>query len=111
MFIERTIQSLSDGSLESAVNVISYISSLLSTESLSETGKEAYLHTFSSLISEIEKFKFNTYMLHSVNGKSIDFKILFKYQTDTETKIKKIEELLREMSKIYLKDYNLLQDE
>lgn len=110
-FTEKIIQNLSGNSLEYAVNTISNVSSLLLTEGISETGREKYLHTLSDLISAIEILKYNAYHLHSCKGKSIDFKTLYKYQTETEIRVKKIEKLLGEISTVFLREYGLLQNE
>lgn len=104
VMLEQMLKSRTGEELKSTVETFSYIVSLLTANGLSKENRAAYLAAVCESISMIEVQEFATHCLGNYGklGKG-SYEMLLRYKTESEKRIADIEQKIREMNNIYLR--------
>ena len=104
VMLEQMLKVRTGKELKSTVETFSYIVSLLTATGLSDENRVAYLTVVCESISMIEAQEFSTHCLGN-NGKlgKNHYEMLLHYKTESEKRLAEIDQKLREMNNIYLR--------
>ena len=104
MTFERMIRTRTGEELKLTIETFGYLGSLLSANGISEENRSAYLSTVCESLSliDIQESATNSLRLCG-NLKKGSYQEQLRYKTLSEKRLKKINELIREMNNIYLK--------
>jgi len=104
VMLEKMLKNRTGDELKSTVETFSYVVSLLTANGLSDDNRAAYLVAVCESISMIEKQEFATHCLGNYGklGKS-SYEMLLHYKTESETRLADINQKIREMNNIYLR--------
>lgn len=102
--LEQMLKARTGDELKNTVEAFSRLVGLLSANGLSNENRPAYLATVYESICMIEQQEFETHCLGNYGklGKG-SYKMLLDYKTESEKRIADIEQKIREMNNIYLR--------
>lgn len=104
VILERMLRSRTGKELKSTVETFSYIVSLLTANGLSDENRASYLAAVRDSISMIESQEFATHNLgNSRNLGNGNYDVQLKYKNESEMRLSCINQLVRDMNNIYLR--------
>lgn len=101
VMFEKLLTRRSGTELKHTVEAFSFLVSLLTANGLSDENRPEYLSAVCESISLMEKQEFATHYLSSFGTKN--YEALLHYKTESEKRLAQINQQIREMNNIYLK--------
>ena len=105
--LEQMLYKRSGDELRNSVVSFACLINLLLADNLRNDNKTVYLEAVAKCMDALESLNFKSFMLKNLYSKKPDYKVLLTYKNDVDMSLALINSTLKEMSNIYIKQYDL----
>lgn len=102
--LESWMRGKHDDELKNSVQAFGYFTSIVTSKELTDTNQKQYLDSFCSLMDELERLVFQTYM---TRGHKSNYKFLMNYKEMADQHMELINKYIRTMLNCYMEEYEI----